>query len=154
MIEVVGAAASASDRAWLAERLTAALALLSAKVAELRVRVVDDQEMTRLHERSLGKRTTTDVLSWVSESSDGVEIDVAICVDEADRRAHELNLPRRDELLLYAVHGLLHGIGHDDTTPEAFRRMHTEEARIMDALGAAARVDADLPPASGDRGRA
>jgi len=137
VIEVVGAAASASDREWLAERLAAAVALTAAPVAELRVRVVDDADMIRLHERSLGLATTTDVLTW----SSGREIDVAICADEAVRRAGEFGHPVRDELLLYAVHGLLHGLGHDDATPEAFERMHAEESRILAALGARARVE-------------
>ncbi len=143
MIDVTGAAASAPDRAWLAERLAAALALVAAPVAEVRVRVVDDPEMIRLHERSTGDRSTTDVLTWTTPGGGGLEIDIAVCADEARRRAGELGHSLRDELLLYAVHGLLHGAGHDDTTPDAFRRMHAEESRIMEALGAAARVRED-----------
>lgn len=154
MIEVAGSAIGAPDRAWLVERLRAAAALIDATFAELRVRVVDDREMSRLHERSLGDATTTDVLTWSSDGADGAEIDVAVCADEAQRRAAELGHSFRDELLLYAVHGLLHGVGHDDATPEAFRRMHAEEGRILLALGARARVTAEPESAAGGEAKA
>ena len=41
----------------------------------------------------------------------------------------------RGELLLYALHGLLHAAGHDDQDDASYRRMHAEEDRILDAAG-------------------
>jgi probable rRNA maturation factor len=60
---------------------------------------------------------------------------VAVCVDEARRRSAELEHPLERELLLYALHGMLHAAGMDDRTPEDFTRMHAEEDRLLAAVG-------------------
>jgi len=41
----------------------------------------------------------------------------------------------RHELLLYALHGLLHCCGYDDSTDADREVMHTEEDRILEAIG-------------------
>ena len=40
-----------------------------------------------------------------------------------------------DELLLYAIHGLLHCCGFNDDTPEATSKMRDQERLILHALG-------------------
>ena len=66
---------------------------------------------------------------------EGLHIDLMLCIDEARRRAEEFGHDERRELLLYAVHGLLHGLGHDDQDAEAFASMHDEEDRILRQIG-------------------
>jgi len=92
---------------------------------------VDDARMGELHGRHMSDPTTTDVLTFV----DGTEVDVAVCVDEARRRSEELGHELRRELLLYALHGMLHAAGFDDRTPADFARMHAEEDRLLAAIG-------------------
>jgi probable rRNA maturation factor len=58
-----------------------------------------------------------------------------VCVPEARRRAAELGNPVRHELLLYALHGMLHLSGMDDRTLRQFRRMHHLEDAILRRLG-------------------
>ena len=58
-----------------------------------------------------------------------------LCLDEAARRSRDLEHPVEHELLLYAIHGVLHVLGHDDHDPAAFERMHAEEDRILEAIG-------------------
>ena len=41
----------------------------------------------------------------------------------------------RAQLLLYILHGLLHCAGFDDHDPAEHDRMHTEEDRILTAIG-------------------
>jgi probable rRNA maturation factor len=60
---------------------------------------------------------------------------VAVCVDEARRRSAELEHPLERELLLYALHGMLHAAGMDDRTPDEFARMHAQEDRLLAAIG-------------------
>ncbi|NBU42416.1 MAG: rRNA maturation RNase YbeY, partial [Planctomycetia bacterium] len=98
------------------------------------VKFVRDDEMAALHGRFLGDSTTTDVMTFV----DGGELDLAVCVDEARRRAADLGHDLRRELLLYGLHGLLHAVGFDDRTPEDFARMHAEEDRLLAAIGVGA----------------
>ena len=79
-----------------------------------------------------------------------LEGDVALCVDEAARRAAERGHPVRDEVLLYAVHGLLHLLGEDDHTPADYARMHAREDALLTAIGVGPRF-AVPPVAAGPR---
>lgn len=124
------------DRAaadWLLDRLLDLSVSAAPAIRRLTVQLVNDQVMSRLHARHMNDPTTTDVLTF----ADGHEVDVAVCVDEARRRAAELghDLPR--ELLLYSLHGLLHAVGFDDRTPEDYERMHAEEDRLLASIGIA-----------------
>ena len=122
---------------WLADRLEAAVRGAGVGPATLAVRVVNDAEMIRLHALHSGVEGTTDVLTFDNRDclSEAIDGDLVLCRDEAVRRAAELGHPARVELLLYAVHGLLHLAGEDDHDPEAHRRMHEREDRILAGLG-------------------
>ena len=61
-----------------------------------------------------------------------------LCLDEAARRAIEFGHGVERELLLYAVHGVLHCLGHDDHEEEQRARMHREEDRLLAAVGVGA----------------
>ncbi|MSQ90864.1 MAG: rRNA maturation RNase YbeY [Phycisphaerales bacterium] len=100
------------------------------------LRVVRDDEMRRLHRAYSSDDTTTDVLTFVhGNAEEGLEVDIALCADEAARRSGELGHPLANELALYAVHGLLHAVGFHDQTAEESQQMHAHEDRILTALG-------------------
>ena len=100
------------------------------------IEIVDDRKMTLLHGRWMNDESTTDVLTFpMSAPEDPIDVDIAVCVDEAERRAGEYGHDRLRELVLYALHGLLHVSGHDDHDAEEFRLMHAEEDRLLDAVG-------------------
>src|SRR5437660_12213019 len=61
--------------------------------------------------------------------------EIVICIPEARRRAAEHGTRVRNELLLYALHGMLHLCGMDDRTQKGFERMHRMEDRILTKLG-------------------
>jgi len=122
------------------ERVRAVVAVLEVPVDRLSVRLVDDATMTGLHRRHCDLDGTTDVLSFPAAApGEPVDADIACCVDEAARQAGRRGHPVADELLLYAVHGLLHCLGHDDHEPEAYAAMHAEEDRVLTAIGVGAR---------------
>ncbi len=129
-----------ADR-WLLERLKAAVrgaGLPEAnKPVSLAILVVDDAEMSRLHRLHSGVDGTTDVLTFDNRDDAGgpIDGDLVLCRDEAVRRATEFGHDARVELLLYAVHGLLHLAGEDDHDPAAHRRMHDREDRILSSIG-------------------
>ena len=58
---------------------------------------------------------------------------------QATQRGHDVRL----ELLLYALHGLLHLLGEDDRTDADFRRMHEKENELLRALGLPPIADTD-----------
>jgi len=125
----------------LADWLPGALSAVAAEagvVGRLSVAVVDDDEMAGLHATYHHDPTTTDVLTF--DLTDGgaggrVDGDVVVCLDEAARQAAARGRPTRDEALLYALHGLLHLAGEDDTDPAGFERMHRREDALLTAAG-------------------
>jgi probable rRNA maturation factor len=142
---------------WLDTQL-ARLARLAGATGELAVTVVDDATMADLHERYKNVPGTTDVLTFdlrdepdtpdAPDESDPaagavprVEGDVVVCLDEAARQSAARGHPVRVELLLYAVHGLLHLLGEDDQTPEQADRMHRREDALLEAAGFGAVFD-------------
>ena len=57
--------------------------------------------------------------------------DLTALLQQAATRNHS---PVR-ELLLYALHGMLHCLGHDDHDEAAYARMHAAEDAVLTAIG-------------------
>ena len=138
-VELTGPALAglpAADRNWLAEALARIEPILGFPVARAAVRFVDDAAMCALHARHMGLDSTTDVLTFAANGAGApVDVDIAVCVDEAARRGQGTAHGTRGELLLYVLHGLLHAAGHDDLDDASYARMHAEEDRILEAAG-------------------
>ena len=129
-------ALSAADRAWLAASIESLVPALGVPVERAAVEVVRDARMRALHARHMGLDSTTDVLTFAQNApGQPVDVDVAVCVDEATRRGAGAPHGVRGELLLYALHALLHACGHDDRDAASHARMHAEEDRILEAAG-------------------
>jgi probable rRNA maturation factor len=129
---------------WLEEQLRGALDLLGVREAAVCVVVVDDARMSALHQEYRQVAGTTDVLTFdmgsQPEAAGGprIEGDLVLCRDVARRQARRRGHPARAELLLYAVHGVLHLLGYDDHDAAAARRMHRREDQVLAALGVGA----------------
>jgi len=141
-LQIGDPAGALGDAAWAWLRRTGAAALgVVARTGEVRVRVVRDEEMARVHGRWLGDPTTTDVLTFDlgSDPKAGlVDADLYVCADEAARQAEARGHGIEAELLLYVVHGVLHCLGYDDADPAAARAMHEREDEILQAIGVGA----------------
>ena len=100
------------------------------------VGIVDDDNMHRLNLQFLQHDYTTDVLSFVYNESDSeIEGELILCADYARREAPEHNWLPESELVLYAVHGMLHLMGLDDTDDESRQAMRAEERDVLLRLG-------------------
>jgi probable rRNA maturation factor len=100
--------------------------------------MVGDRRMAELHLQFMGVAGPTDVLTFpLDHDAHGnvVAGEVVVCVPEARRRAKDHNVSVEQELLLYALHGMLHLCGYDDRTDASFRTMHAAEDRILTQLG-------------------
>ncbi len=99
--------------------------------------IVDDRRMSEMHGQYKDDPATTDVLTFdLRESGDEpIEGDIILCLDEARRQAGERGHDIRTELLLYAVHGLLHLMGYDDRRAADYRRMHAKEDELFQLAG-------------------
>jgi probable rRNA maturation factor len=120
--------------------LQSAHALLGRRTSltELSLALVGDQTMSRLHEQFMQIPGPTDVLTFpleLSQRGQAISGEIVIDVAEAVRRAKEHHVNPRLEVLLYAVHGLLHLSGHDDRTKRGFTAMHRLEDELLTKLG-------------------
>lgn len=123
----------------LRDRIAAALDLLNAS-GDVRVRLVGDADMADAHMRHMNQPGTTDVITFDlaegrAASGDPLDVDLLICVDEAGRQAARRGIDIERELLLYAVHGLLHCLGHDDIDEQGAAAMHLIEDKTLTAMG-------------------
>ena len=113
--------------------------------ASINIQIVDDATMSRYHEQFSGITGTTDVLTFdLSEEAldaSAIEGDLLLCMDEAARQAVEQNHDTRNELLLYAVHGLMHLLGEDDHAESDYQKMHQREDALLMAIGVGALFD-------------
>ncbi len=94
--------------------------------------------MSELHARYLDITGPTDVLTFpLDEDARGraTSGEVVICVPEARRQSKSRGVEMRLELLLYALHGMLHLAGFDDRTDRGFAAMHRTEDSILKRLG-------------------
>lgn len=105
---------------------------------ELAVILVDNRRMSRLHDQFMGLPGPTDVLSFATDldrRGQPISGEIYVCVPEASQQAKARKLPLRLELLLYAIHGMLHLLGRDDRTERDFLDMHRMEDAILSELG-------------------
>ena len=131
---------------------TARLAL-GAAACEIEVSLVGDPEMTRLNFDHMGERAPTDVLSfplhdWEIEEGrsrlsedDGVSPpgalllgDVVVDVDQAVRQAADGEWTVLEEMVLLAIHGTLHLLGHDHAEIDEEEAMRSVEHQVLGAL--------------------
>lgn len=102
---------------------------------EISIAVVDDAAMHQLNRRYLDHDYPTDVLSFVLEQEgERLEGEIIVSADYAAREAPRYGWTLREELALYVVHGALHLVGYDDTTPEAKAVMQQQETLFLRKL--------------------
>ena len=112
--------------------------LLKPALRELSIAIVNDQTMSELHGRYMGDKSPTDVLTFpldLDSRMRPISGEVVICLPEARRRAKEVGTDLKSEVLLYALHGMLHLCGFDDRTSRDHRTMHAMEDKILTQLG-------------------
>lgn len=123
---------------YLRRHLRAAHAVLRPPLAELSLALVGDARMSALHARFMGIPDPTDVLTFPLDHDARGRVtagEIVVCVPQAARRARGTGVSVERELLLYALHGLLHLCGYDDRTGPGYRRMHRREDMILTQLG-------------------
>jgi probable rRNA maturation factor len=94
--------------------------------------------MSRLHDQFMGIKAPTDVLTFpldLGANQRPLSGEIYVNIDHARRESRRRNLPLRSELLLYALHGMLHLSGYDDRTQRDFDKMHKKEDQILRQLG-------------------
>ena len=80
--------------------------------------------MARVHGSFLGDPAETDVITFPYG-------EILVCPAVARDQAPGYGLDVEHEVLLYALHGLLHLAGYDDTTAAAAKQMARAQARLF-----------------------
>lgn len=125
-----------ADRLISAARMIVSDAGIERAVAS--IAVVDDGTIHELNRRYLQHDYPTDVLSFLFDgSSDHLEGEVIVSADTAAAASPQYGWSVDDELLLYVIHGTLHLLGYDDTTPESRDQMRTRECHYLGRFGLA-----------------
>ena len=107
--------------------------LKAAKPAQFNIYFVNDRKITRLNRRYLKEDRPTDVISFdISAGKKEMLADIFISADTAFSNARKFNTTPDYELCLYAVHGVLHLLGFNDTTARQSAAMHRKEKQILD----------------------
>jgi len=98
---------------------------------------VDNATIHRLNKQFLNHDEPTDVISFPlsGKGAKTLEGEIVVGAEVARTRAAELRHDEQQELALYAIHGLLHLCGYDDTTDAAVRRMRARERHYLNVLG-------------------
>jgi rRNA maturation RNase YbeY len=99
---------------------------------ELSVLFVSDRTIRQFNKAYLDHDSPTDVLAFPQhKGSSSLQPhllgDVVISVETAVRQAKEHGHSLDQELALLLIHGILHLVGYDDTTPAARRRMWAKQ---------------------------
>jgi len=126
---------------YLRQHLPRAAALLKHRPARFGVLLTGASRMRLLHRRHCNLDSPTDVLTFPIEFDRlgrCTHAEAVVCVPVARQRASEHKTSVEKELLLYALHALLHASGFDDTTDRGFRRMHLMEDRLLIQIGVGA----------------
>ncbi len=94
--------------------------------------MVTPTESSRVHREFFNDPAATDVMTFNAEPM----ASIMICPEIARKQRQAESLSIYDEVLTYAIHGLLHLTGMDDQTRSEFKIMQTEQTRIRKAVQA------------------
>ena len=100
---------------------------LSADLAKIEVVLIDCATMARIHADFLGDPSETDVITFPYG-------EIVVCPAVAREQGPRFGLEVGHEVLLYAIHGLLHLAGYDDRTEKEAREMARIQRRILNDL--------------------
>lgn len=102
------------------------------------------RKITHLNERFLAHEGPTDIITfdYSAESEESVLAgELFICTDVAARQAEEFRSTWQSELARYVIHGVLHLLGDDDTSPDKRRKMKRKENRLLRKIEATFPLD-------------
>jgi len=140
------------DSAFVREVITDVLKTEGVYSADVSIALVDNATIRRLHREFMNDDTDTDVLSFPLDAGEpprerpppdptGAQRrgygrnpngEVVVSVEKATQVAAEFGWRPLDEVILYAVHGVLHLVGYDDLTSDEKRLMRSRERSLLD----------------------
>ncbi|SUT96883.1 putative metalloprotease [Actinobacillus lignieresii] len=106
---------------------------------EITIRIVDEAESHELNLTYRGKDKPTNVLSFLFEVPEGIELpllgDLIICRQVVEKEAQEQQISLESHWAHLAIHGTLHLLGYDHIEEAEAEEMEGLETEIMQSLG-------------------
>ena len=119
--------------------------------ANISIALVDDAEICKINKRFLNRSGSTDCLSFDLSDRDIAQalklspgrgnsklskiFEVVVNAERAIKEAAHRGHSGEAEVALYIVHGMLHELGFDDSTPYKAKKMHETEDQILQQFG-------------------
>lgn len=128
------------ERAKAQKVVDLALAEAGRSRCSLTVMLVSAKESDALHRRHFAVPDATDVMTF-PDGADDPETglthlgDLAVCPKVADSVARARGRTYSDEIVLYILHGVLHLLDYDDTTPAERARIWSAQRRLLQQVG-------------------
>ena len=124
------------------EKIPKMLALATESSGALSLFFCDIEKMKELNQAYRGKKSPTDVLSWVYEEDESEVFfgniwgEIALCVPVCQKQAEESGWSLEVELFRLLAHGIAHLAGFDhEQSEEEERQMLAEEIRLLREIG-------------------
>ena len=123
------------DRAQIARLAAQAVRRLRIRArGTLAITFIDSRRMQVLNRRFMGHDRTTDVLSFRYDGEPVIG-EILIAPRQARTYATAHGIRYEEELSRYVVHGLLHWLGHEDTTSAQQHKMRSMENTLLGING-------------------
>ena len=114
------------------------LKILKVSDANLSIAFVTDQKIKFLNKKFLNRDHTTDVIAFdyarhqkPDTRHKRIDGEIVISVTTAFRNAKRFNTTPKNELALYAIHGILHLLGYNDHSATDKKKMRKKEQELM-----------------------
>jgi probable rRNA maturation factor len=87
-----------------------------------------------INKKFLNHNFVTDVIAFPLEDGIGLDGEIYVNLDRARSQARDYGVSFSDETRRLLIHGTLHLLGYDDTTPSHRRRMRQREEFYLNIL--------------------
>ena len=138
-IQLADGSAKSPDAQQIRGWVAAVFTTLERSPLSLTVRVVGEEEMTKLNQRHRGRNQPTNVLSFPIEPLPGMCTDllgdIVVCGPVVDREAAIQHKPPMGHWAHMVVHGMLHLFGYDHESDQEAMAMETLEKSVLKELG-------------------
>ncbi|MBI2430092.1 MAG: rRNA maturation RNase YbeY [Ignavibacteriales bacterium] len=101
--------------------------------AELIFVIVNDRKIRAINKKFLHHDYITDVITFPLDMK-RVNAEIYINPQQASRQAAKYGVTKKNELIRLIIHGTLHALGYDDSTPKSRERMERVQERYVSEL--------------------
>ena len=91
----------------------------------------NDEDLKRLNIKHLNHNFYTDVLSFDDSLGKEIKGNIAISIERVKENAKRYSPSFDDELKRVMVHGLLHLMGYNDSTPDELNLIRAKEEKML-----------------------